>query len=255
MHVSKKPFLIGVTGGTASGKTTVCEMIIDEIQKNPDVADASVKILSQDLFYRELTDDQIELAYAGRFNFDHPQAFDFDLFKKTVELLLSGKPSVEVPIYCYKTHSRIGMQVFENADVIMVEGILSFYHRGIRELFDMKFFVDCDADTRLARRISRDVESRGRTIENVITQYVEFVKPAFEEFCLPTKRHADIILPKGKENLVAINLIAQHIHDLLTGSIIHPVVKTHISSSIPSHEDLEFKKRSNSDCATKSRPH
>merc|ERR1712110_1154792 len=111
--------------------------------------------------------------------------------------------------------SRTGWTDFANADVIIVEGILVLYHAPIRDMFEMKIFVDCDADTRLARRVLRDIEERGRSIETVLHQYTEFVKPAFEEFCLPTKNYVDIILPKGRENQVAIDLIAQHILNLL----------------------------------------
>lgn len=214
----KKPFLIGVTGGTASGKTSVCQDIINQVKQDPELQAASVAIMSQDIFYVELNKVQLEQAHQGNFNFDHPNAFDFELFEKTLQKLADGEASVKVPTYSYVTHSRTGWVDFFNADVIIVEGILVLYHAPIRDMFEMKIFVDCDSDTRLARRVFRDIEERGRSVETVLHQYCEHVKPAFEEFCRPTKKYVDVILPRGRENTVAVNLIAQHIHDLLTGS-------------------------------------
>lgn len=214
----KKPFLIGVTGGTASGKTSVCEDIISQVKQDPELQSASVAIMSQDIFYVELDKVQLEQAHQGNFNFDHPNAFDFDLFEEILSKLARGDRVVQVPTYSYVTHSRTGWTDFANADVIIVEGILVLYSKAIREMFEMKIFVDCDSDTRLARRVFRDIEERGRSVENVLHQYCEHVKPAFEEFCRPTKKYVDVILPRGRENVVAVNLIAQHIHDLLTGS-------------------------------------
>lgn len=221
----RQPYLIAVAGGTASGKTTVCKAIIEEIQHDPAVSEASVGILSSDYFYKELSPEMIKMANAGNFNFDHPHAFDFVLFREVLQKLLNGDPVVKVPQYCYVTHSRTGWIDFHNADVILVEGILVLYPKEIRCMYSMKIFVDCDADTRLARRIFRDMDHRGRTLENIIPQYTNHVKPAFEEFCLPTKKYVDIILPKGKENIVAISVISQHVMDLLNGVAKRPDLK------------------------------
>lgn len=215
----KKPFFIGVSGGTASGKTTVCKTVIDQIKEDPSINETNVATLYQDLFYKDLSESNIALANKGKFNFDHPNAIDFELFYDTIRQLMAGVESVKVPVYSYKQHKRVGTTEFKNADVIIVEGILIFYDVRVRDIFELKIFVDCDADTRLARRVERDIMHRGRTIETVLTQYTEFVKPAFEDFCLPTKKYVDIILPRGKENIVAINLISQHVHDLLSGTI------------------------------------
>lgn len=221
----KKPFFIGVSGGTASGKTSVCKLVINQIKEDPQfiynqkTKDTNVAILYADLFYKDLSAANLELAKQGKFNFDHPNAIDFGLFYETIRQLQTGVDEVKVPIYSYVHNKRIGWDTFKNADVIIVEGILIFYDQRIRDIFEMKIFVDCDADTRLARRVERDISQRGRTIETVLNQYTEFVKPAFEDFCLPTKKYVDIILPRGKENVVAINLISQHVHDLLSGSI------------------------------------
>lgn len=215
----KKPFFIGVSGGTASGKTTVCKTVIEQIKEDPYINDTNVAILYADLFYKDLSEANIKLANQGKFNFDHPNAIDFQLFYDTICKLQSGVESVQVPIYSYKEHKRVGETEFKNADVIIIEGILIFYDVRVRDIFELKIFVDCDADTRLARRVERDIMQRGRTIDTVLFQYTEFVKPAFEDFCLPTKKYVDIILPRGKENIVAINLISQHVHDLLSGTI------------------------------------
>merc|ERR1711936_1112464 len=126
--------------------------------------------------------------------------------------------STQVPLYDFKTNSRVEGEftVIHPSDVVLLEGILVFYYKEVRDLFDMKLFVDTDADTRLARRVLRDIEERGRDLENVLFQYTNLVKPAFEEFCMPTKKHADVIIPRGADNKVAVNLVAQHILNILT---------------------------------------
>jgi len=215
---TRKRYFVGVAGGTASGKTSVCKMVISLLHETQTVSKTpNVAILYADLFYKNLSDKNLELARKGKFNFDHPNAIDFELFHKTLDKLSRGQ-DVQVPIYSYVENKRIGWEDFKNADVIIVEGILVFYDQRIRNMFELKIFVDCDADTRLARRVERDIAERGRTIETVLTQYTEFVKPSFEDFCLPTKKYADIIVPRGRDNIVAINLITHHIHDLLNGS-------------------------------------
>jgi len=236
ISASKRPFFIGVSGGTASGKTSVCETVIDQIKQDPMINDANVAILYGDIFYKDLTSDyDLELASKGKYNFDHPNALDFDLFHEIICKLAAGEQTVKVPEYSYITNKREGWKDFKNADVIIIEGILIFYDQRVRDFFEMKIFVDCDADTRLARRVERDIAERGRTIDTILHQYCEYVKPAFEDFCLPTKKYVDIILPKGRENLVAINLISQHIHDLLSGSVSSRLNRL----SIDSNDDLK----------------
>uniref|UniRef100_A0A672M8D4 uridine/cytidine kinase n=1 Tax=Sinocyclocheilus grahami TaxID=75366 RepID=A0A672M8D4_SINGR len=201
-HNTRQPFLIGVSGGTASGKSSVCEKIMELLGQNKiDRHQRQVVILSQDSFYRELTPEQKAKALKGQFNFDHPDAFDNELVMKTLLL-----------------HSDDFVTVYP-ADVVLFEGILMFYSQEIRDLFQMKLFVDTDPDTRLSRRVLRDIGERGRELEQVLNQYITFVKPAFEEFCLPTKKYADVIIPRGADNLVAINLIVQHIQDILNGGV------------------------------------
>ena len=200
-----KPFLIGVAGGSASGKTSVCEKILSCLQTK------SVAIISQDSFYKVLSPEEIKQANDANYNFDHPKSFDWELLKSVIFELREGK-TVKIPHYDFKTHSRTkDEELIGCLDVVLVEGILLFYMPEILEMLDMKIFVDEDADTRLARRIRRDIKERGRDLENVLAQYLTFVKPSFEEFILPTKKNADIIIPRGRENIVAINLIVQHI--------------------------------------------
>uniref|UniRef100_A0A8C2PWD3 uridine/cytidine kinase n=1 Tax=Cyprinus carpio TaxID=7962 RepID=A0A8C2PWD3_CYPCA len=193
-HVVRQPFLIGVAGGTASGKSSVCGKIMELLGQNKiDHHQRQVAILSQDSFYRVLTSEQKAKALKGQFNFDHPVLYVIQLRLTTVTVY--------------------------PADVVLFEGILMFYSQEIRDLFQMKLFVDTDADTRLSRRVLRDISERGRDLEQVLSQYITFVKPAFEEFCLPTKKYADVIIPRGADNLVAINLIVQHIQDILNGGL------------------------------------
>uniref|UniRef100_H3ABU5 uridine/cytidine kinase n=1 Tax=Latimeria chalumnae TaxID=7897 RepID=H3ABU5_LATCH len=153
------------------------------------------------------------------FFFFFPDAFDNELILKTLKEVMEGK-TVQMPVYDFVTHSRKEETVtVYPADVVLFEGILVFYCQEIRDLFQMKLFVDTDADTRLSRRVLRDISERGRDLEQILTQYITFVKPAFEEFCLPTKKYADVIIPRGADNLVAINLIVQHIQDILNGGL------------------------------------
>ncbi|XP_060784678.1 uridine-cytidine kinase 2-B isoform X1 [Neoarius graeffei] len=214
----RQPFLIGVSGGTASGKSSVCAKIMEMLGQNKiDHRQRQVAILSQDSFYKVLTPEQKAKAVKGQFNFDHPDAFDNELILKTLHDIIQGK-TVQIPVYDFVTHSRKDEFVtLYPADVVLLEGILIFYSQEIRDLFQMKLFVDTDADTRLSRRVLRDITERGRELEQVLSQYITFVKPAFEEFCLPTKKYADVIIPRGADNLVAINLIVQHIQDILNG--------------------------------------
>ncbi|KAG7154686.1 uridine-cytidine kinase 2-like isoform X2 [Homarus americanus] len=212
----KTPFLIGVAGGTASGKSTVCKRIMERLgQDDIEHSQRRVVCISQDAFYRPLNAEESSKALKGIFNFDHPDAFDNELILKTLRQILDGK-ICKIPNYDYVTNSRLeSTTTIYPADVVLFEGILMFYQPEIRGLFHMKLFVDSDADTRLARRVMRDTRERGRNLELVLHQYTNLVKPAFEEFCLPTKKFADVIIPRGAENTVAINLIVQHIQEIV----------------------------------------
>ncbi|XP_061717707.1 uridine-cytidine kinase isoform X2 [Cydia pomonella] len=213
---TKTPFLIGVAGGTASGKSTVCQRIVEKLgQQHKEQTERRVVCISQDSFYRELTPSERLRAERGQFNFDHPDAFDDKKLLATLKDILQGK-KVEVPEYNYITNSISNRtHTIYPADVVLIEGILVFYFPEVRERFHMKLFVDTDSDTRLARRVPRDIMERGRDLEQVLNQYMNFVKPAFEEFCLPTKKFADVIIPRGADNIVAIDLIVHHIWDIM----------------------------------------
>ncbi|KAJ9562586.1 hypothetical protein OSB04_007746 [Centaurea solstitialis] len=204
----KHPFVIGVSGGTASGKTTVCDMIIQQLH------DHRVVLVNQDSFYRGLTPEESERVH--EYNFDHPDAFDTEQLLECVEKLKQGN-SVHVPIYDFKNHRRCSesFRQVNASDVIILEGILVFHDQRVRDLMNMKIFVDTDADVRLARRIRRDTVERGRDVNSVLEQYAKFVKPAFDDFVLPSKKYADVIIPRGGDNHVAIDLIVQHIHTKL----------------------------------------
>jgi uridine kinase len=195
-------FFIGVTGASASGKTTVCTKIIDGLGSQ------RCALLSLDWFYHGLPPDMKPLDY----NFDHPDAFDFVALRATLEEMQKRRP-VSVPKYNFAAHARDSNNCvkFGAADVVIVEGILTCYDPNIRDMMHMKIFVDEDADICLARRVRRDVMHRGRDIESILRQYEKFVKPSFERYILPTKRYSDIVLPRGAENLVAIDLIVKHI--------------------------------------------
>ncbi|XP_033732763.1 uridine-cytidine kinase 2-like [Pecten maximus] len=214
-----RPFMIGVAGGTASGKSSVCAKIMQQLgQTEVDDNQRQVVIISQDSFYRSLNEDEKRRALRGEFNFDHPDAFDHDYMIKTIRDILKGK-TVHIPNYNYVRNSRDEeSQTIYPADVVLFEGILVFYLKEIRDMFHMKLFVDTDPDTRLSRRVLRDTRDRGRDIEQILHQYTTLVKPAFEEFCLPTKKYADVIIPRGADNTVAIDLIVQHIQELLRPS-------------------------------------
>eukprot|EP00250_Pteridium_aquilinum_P000409 c10452_g1_i1 orf=103-1191(+) len=206
--VNKQPFVIGVAGGTASGKTTVCDMIIQQLH------DHRVVLVNQDSFYRGLT--PTELVHVQEYNFDHPDAFDTEQLLDCIQTLRQGE-AVQIPVYDFKRHQRRSdtFRQVNAADVVIMEGILIFHDPRVRETMNMKIFVDTDADVRLARRIRRDTVERGRDLNNVLEQYAKFVKPAFDDFVLPTKKHADVIIPRGGDNHVAIDLIVQHIRTKL----------------------------------------
>ncbi|CAN0879427.1 Uridine kinase-like protein 4 [Linum grandiflorum] len=223
--IYKQPFIIGVAGGAASGKTTVCDMIIQQLH------DQRVILVNQDSFYFNLTEEELKRVH--EYNFDHPDAFDNDQLLSAMEKLRHGQ-AVDIPNYDFKSYKSdvFPARRVNPSDVIILEGILIFHDLRIRELMNMKIFVDtgchvfsffrtsrlhtvADADVRLARRIRRDTAKKGRDISTILDQYSKFVKPAFDDFILPTKKYADIIIPRGGDNHVAIDLIVQHIRTKL----------------------------------------
>lgn len=202
----REPLLIGLCGGSASGKTTVAKKIIEGLNVH------WVSLVSMDSFYKVLNKEEKAAANRNDYNFDHPNAFDFDLILKTLQELKKGN-QVEIPIYNFTTHSREKeTETIYGANVIVFEGILAFSSKELIDLMDVKIFVDTDADIRLARRVKRDICERGRTLDSVIDQYTKFVKPAFDYYIAPTKTHADIIVPRGGDNKIAIDLIVNMIN-------------------------------------------
>jgi uridine kinase len=203
----KKPIVIGVTGGSGSGKTSVSRAILDKF------SDVSILLLEQDLYYK----DQSDLPFEERLktNYDHPFAFDTDLFIEDLKKLIQYE-SVEQPVYDYSKHTRSDKVIHrEPKEVIIVEGILILEDQRLRDLMDIKVYVDTDDDIRIIRRIKRDMESRGRTLDSVIHQYLTVVKPMHQQFIEPTKKFADIIIPEGGQNQVAIDLMTTKIASIL----------------------------------------
>jgi uridine kinase len=203
----QKPVVIGVAGGTGSGKTTVAHNIYHHFR------DQSVLMIAQDDYYR----DQSDLPYEERLktNYDHPLSFDTDLLVQHLETLLSYKP-IDKPKYDYSQHSRSRQtEKIYPKDVIILEGILVFEDERLRKLMDMKMFVDTDADVRIIRRMMRDIRDRGRSIESVVHQYLSVVRLMHNQFVEPTKRYADIIIPEGGKNQVAVDLLITKVRRIL----------------------------------------
>lgn len=204
----EKPIVIGVAGGSGSGKTSVTRSICQRF------VDKSILVIEQDYYYK----DQSHLPYEERLetNYDHPLAFDNDLLIEHLHQLLEHK-AIDKPIYDYKQHTRSNEVVsVESKEVIILEGILILEDPRLVELMDIKVYVDTDADVRIIRRMLRDIKERGRTIDSVIDQYINVVRPMHLQFVEPTKRYADIIIPEGGENHVAIDLMATKIETILT---------------------------------------
>ncbi|KAJ3329062.1 Uridine-cytidine kinase-like 1 [Blyttiomyces sp. JEL0837] len=201
----REPYIIGIGGGSASGKTSVSHRIIRQLGV------PWVVLLQMDSFYKSLTKEQIEQAYQNNYDFDHPNAFDFDVLYETLLNLKKGI-KVDVPVYDFATHSRLNKTTpVYGANVIIFEGIFALYDSKVRDLMDLKLFVDTDADVRLARRLKRDIAERGRDLHGVLAQYRKFVKPAFDEHISRTMKYADVIIPRGLDNVAAIDVIIKQV--------------------------------------------
>lgn len=202
----KDVIVIGIAGGTGSGKSTLINRIKEEFSD-------SITMLSHDFYYKQ--HNQIPFEERKKLNYDHPDAFDTDLMIEHVKALTEYKP-IERPVYDFTIHNRIDETVTVNpAKVIVVEGILIFENKELRDMCDIKVFIDTDADVRIIRRIVRDVEERGRTLESIVNQYLTTVKPMHEQFVEPSKKYADIIIPEGGYNRVALEMLNERIHALL----------------------------------------
>ena len=207
MSLSPQPFIIGVAGGTGSGKTTVSRRIREA------VGDDRLTYIEHDNYYRD--NGHLSLEVRAHQNYDHPDSLETSLMIEHLNALRRGE-SVTMPLYDFSTHSRSKeTRQIHPAPVILVEGILIFTEKALRDLMDMRIFVDADADVRFIRRLQRDVNERGRSIESVIEQYCSTVRPMHLEFVEPSKRYADVIVPEGGENRVAMEMIVSRIKHIL----------------------------------------
>lgn len=207
MMAKHKPIIIGVTGGSGSGKTSVSHAILDRFPNH------SITMLEHDSYYK----DQSDLPFEERLktNYDHPFAFDTDLLIEHLNKLLHYE-TIQKPVYDYVAHTRSNkIEVQEPKEVIILEGILILADERLRNMMDIKVYVDTDDDIRIIRRIKRDIEERGRTLDSVINQYLSVVKPMYHQFVEPTKRYADVVVPEGGQNHVAIDLINTKISTIL----------------------------------------
>jgi uridine kinase len=206
MRTTDLPVVIGVAGGSGSGKTTVVRRIVES------VGDERVTVLEHDRYYRDRNDLRFEERVA--LNYDHPDSLETDLMVRHLEALRAGK-SVELPVYDFTRYARrAATETAHPRKAIIVEGILIYTDAALRDLMDIKVFVDTDSDTRFIRRLQRDVDARGRTMQSVIEQYLTSVKPMHLEFVEPSKRYADIIIPQGGHNAVAIDMLMTLIRGL-----------------------------------------
>ncbi len=204
-----RPVIIGVAGGTGSGKTTVAHKILER------VGTENISYIPHDAYYKDLS--HLPREERRKVNFDHPDSLESELMIEHLKQL-RGEKAVEIPVYDFTHHIRTDeTREVVPAPVVLVEGILIFAEPALRELFDVKLFVDTDADIRFIRRLRRDVQERGRTFESVIDQYLRTVRPMHMEFVEPSKRYADVIIPEGGFNEVAIEMVAARVRGLLEG--------------------------------------
>lgn len=201
--MSEKPLIIGVAGGSGSGKTTVVNHLVDRI------GEKNLVLIQHDSYYRDLK--HLPFEERTKQNFDHPSALETELMVRHLNALIEGY-SIEMPIYNFSKHVRADETMkISPRKVILIDGILIFYEKDLRDLMDIKLFVDTDDDIRLLRRLRRDIQERERTLDSVLSQYERFVRPMHLEFVEPTKRYADIIIPHGGENTVALDMVDSHI--------------------------------------------
>jgi uridine kinase len=204
----KRPLVIGIAGGTCSGKSSIAKILIREFDNKK-----SVNIIKEDDYYKDQS--ALSMEERAKTNYDHPLAFDFDLMIEHLHKLIEGE-SIEKPTYDYTVHNRSEVtEIVTPSDVLIIEGLFALYTPEIREMEDIKIFVDTPADVRFIRRLRRDVKERARTVESITDQYLTTVKPMHDQFIEPTKQYANIIIPQGKSNIVAIDLIKTKIHSIL----------------------------------------
>lgn len=207
MYSQQRPVTIAVAGGSGSGKTTVSQALLEQVGSH------HIAYLPHDAYYKDLR--HLPEVQRREVNFDHPNSLDTPLLIRHIQALHNWQP-VEIPIYDFTHHARTDQtQHVEPHPIVLVEGILIFAEPALRELFDVKIFVDTDADIRFIRRLQRDIAERGRTAESVIEQYLRTVRPMHLEFVEPSKRYADVIIPEGGYNMVAVEMVADRIRSML----------------------------------------
>ncbi len=207
MNSHPTPLVIGIAGGTGSGKTTVAQTILKHVGRH------RIAYLPHDAYYKDL--DGMPFEERVKINFDHPDSLETELLISHIQTLKQWK-TIELPVYDFTTHTRTERTIHvEPQRVILVEGILIFAEPQLRELFDVKIFVDTDADIRFIRRLQRDISERGRTTESVVRQYLETVRPMHLEFVEASKRYADVIIPEGGLNMVAMDMVTARIENML----------------------------------------
>ena len=205
--MSDRVCIVGIAGGTASGKTTIVRKIKEKFGDD-------IVVINHDSYYK--AHDDLSYEDRSRLNYDHPESFDTDLMISDVKKLKENIP-IDMPVYDYTIHNRSDATVHVVPKrVIILEGILILESRELRDLMDIKVFVDTDADERLMRRIRRDMVERARSIESILTQYSETVKPMHEQFVEPSKKYADIIIPRGGENLTGISILQEHLNHIMS---------------------------------------
>jgi len=209
MPRKNSPLVIAIAGGSGSGKTTVAQVILDRVGRD------RIAYLPHDAYYKDLS--ALPANQRAEINFDHPNSLDSDLLVEHIQQLKNGI-GIDLPVYDFKNHTRTSeVKHITPQRVILVEGILIYVDKALRDLFDIKIFVDTDADIRFIRRLERDITERGRTTESVVQQYLKTVRPMHLDFVEPSKRYADVIIPEGGFNVVALEMVTTQIQDLLAG--------------------------------------
>lgn len=207
MKAQNSPLVIAIAGGSGSGKTTVAQAILDRVGRN------HIAYLPHDAYYKDLSD--LPHYQRQEVNFDHPNSLESNLLVEHIKLL-KKRQHVDLPVYDFKNHTRTTDTIrVESQNVILVEGILIYVEKTLRDLFDVKIFVDTDADIRFIRRLQRDITERGRTTDTVVHQYLQTVRPMHLDFVEPSKRYADVIIPEGGFNTVALDMVISHIQELV----------------------------------------
>jgi uridine kinase len=208
---SQTTMVVGISGGTGSGKTTLSDLILEKIGRE------KIAYLPHDAYYRDLK--HLPLEERAKVNYDHPDSLETELLIRHIKELKAGQP-INMPLYDFTIHNRKTETLTVNPkQIILVEGILIFVEKSLRNLFDMKIYVDTDADIRFIRRLTRDVNERGRTVQSVINQYLQTVRPMHLEFVENSKRYADIIVPQGGMNPVALDMVIARLRSLLNGEL------------------------------------